>query len=247
MLTLNFKSLFVLLAMTYSWCAFAQSKPLKVAVGLAKPPFINEDLKTGYEIELLQLIFSEAKIPIEVVNMSNSRMLHDFEQKKVDVMINTHAKVEGAYPTSIPYIIYQNVAVTKKSKNLKVDTIKDLGARSVGAFQNAKKLLGPEFQKAAEGNKSYREFAQQQAQVQMLASDRIEVAIMEQMIFKSYAKELGLKLEDYHLHRIFPANRYSTAFQDAQIRDKFDAALSSLKKQGLVQKLAERHRIHIEK
>jgi hypothetical protein len=66
------------------------------------------------------------------------------------------------------------------------------------------------------------------------------------VIFKSYAQDLGLKIEDYDQRSIFPESRYCMAFQDTQIRDKFDAALIRLNKKGLVQKLAERHRIQLE-
>lgn len=245
--TLNFKSpLFALVLCLVCLNGLATTKPLRVAVGLAKPPFVNEDLKTGYEVELIEMIFKEAKIPIHVTNMPNSRMLHEFEQKKLDVMINTNARIDDRFPTSIPYIVYQNVAVTKASKKLKIRSIADLAHLRIGAFQNAKNLLGPDYKSLAEANPNYREFAQQQSQVQMLSSDRIDVAVMEKMIFQAYSKDLNLKPEDYVLHKVFPENRYSTAFHDAEIRDKFNHALNELKRKGLVRKLAEQYRIQIE-
>lgn len=214
-------------------------------MGLAKPPFINEDLKSGYEIELLELIFQEAQIPIETLNMSNSRMLHEFEQKKVDVMINTNAQIEDRYPTSVPYIVYQNVAVAKKLIKHKVNSIEDLKDLKIGAFQNAKKLLGPDYQKIAENSKNYREFAQQQAQVQMLQAERIDVAVMEKMIFKAYAEQLKLDPDQYLLYRIFPENRYSTAFHDEKIRDEFNKAFQKAKTSGKVEVLAKQYGLNL--
>ena len=132
---------------------------------------------------------------------------------------------------------YHNRAFALKSRNLAIRNVTDLGDKSVVAFQNADKYLGDDFAHAVAGNRQYKEMAQQEAQTQMLLLGRIDIAVMDESIFRYYRQKLiaerkAEQAQEYLGYDIFPATPYKAAFIDRKVRDDFDKAIAAMRKDG---------------
>jgi polar amino acid transport system substrate-binding protein len=133
------------------------------------------------------------------------------------------------------YLVYNNVALALKSKNLKIKTIADLKGLSVIAFQRATIVLGPDFAKAMEGNKSYLEEAAQVTQIRLVFAGRSDVAIGETRILRYFIKapetnvDASVPIEEF---RIFPPTEYRVAFANPKHAADFNEGLAVIKKNG---------------
>lgn len=222
--------------MNYGWlvwlCCFTtalEAKPLRVLVGMHKPPYIDMSSEQGYELDLLRLIAAEMQQPIEFKHAPNQRILELLKKDEGDVA--TLQKVTFDSPKDpqlvygCPYIRYQNVAVTLHRSRLLLRQINDLGGVSILAFQNAARLLPMQYQQIILSSPDYRETVDQGTQVEMLQKGRVQVIVLDVNIFH-YHNDVYPDAAPTDIHRLFPATVYSTAFKDPALASAFDEALS---------------------
>ncbi|WP_051548116.1 transporter substrate-binding domain-containing protein [Sneathiella glossodoripedis] len=124
------------------------------------------------------------------------------------------------------------MATTLKEKGLNISSIADLGNHKVVAFAKASIFLGDEFAKMAEGNKNYREVADQVTQNKLLMTGRTEAVVGDIRIFKYYNKQIEgqVELKEVTFHQVFEPTNYHVAFKDASLRDDFNAGLKEIKR-----------------
>ncbi len=120
------------------------AKELKVAVGLALPPYIIENTKSGLEVDILKEALAASGHTIKLEFLPFARVPITMKDKTVDcaLTINESSGITAFYSDS--HIAYQNVAISLKSKNVVVNTIADLKKYKIVAFQDATKYLGNE-------------------------------------------------------------------------------------------------------
>jgi polar amino acid transport system substrate-binding protein len=160
-----------------------------------------------------------------------------FADKQVDgtTVLQESSGVKAAYSDN--FMQYHNRAFVLKSRNLPIRNLGDLKGKSIAAFQGADKYLGEEFRRVIAGNSKYNEMAQQEAQTQMLLLGRVEVAVMDESIFRFYRQKLIAegkvdKAWDYLGLELFPPTPYKAAFIDAKVRDDFNKRIAAMRKDG---------------
>jgi polar amino acid transport system substrate-binding protein len=169
-----------------------------------------------------------------------------FAEKQVEgtTIIQESSGLKAEY--SEPFMQYHNRAFALKSRNFAIRGVADLSDKSVVAFQNAGKYLGEEFGRAVAGNRRYKEMAQQEAQTQMLLLGRIDVAVMDESIFRYYWQKLVAKRKaeqapEYAGYDIFPPTPYKAAFLDRKVRDDFNKAIAAMRKDGRYEAIYRRY------
>lgn len=206
------------------------NEPLRIGIGLAKPPFIMDNLNSGIEIDIVRESLKNANIDFKFEAFPQSRLLQSYLLKKIDAMITIKDNPDDKTFLSDAYVTFENVFVSKKAKKIHVTNIDDLKKLDVGAFQNASIFMGDAFRNLSNNSKVYHEFALQQDQVKMLVADRIDGIVLEKNIVIYYLNMYGQKLSDYQFDKIFPKNSYRVAFRNKEIRDRFNIGLQHLKK-----------------
>lgn len=208
---------------------------LKAAVGLALPPYVIQETGKGLEVDIVRQALELAGYKMRLDYVPFARLAVSMANKSSDLAltINESSGVKNvSYSDS--HITYQNVAVSLKSKNLKIAAPGDLKAYSVVAFQQAPDYLGPDFAAMAKTNPKYSEIADQLSQVKLLFSGRAEVLVMDVNIFKYFRQQitdLDTRAE-VAIHEIFPPTAYKVAFASKEIADKFNVALRRLRDNG---------------
>ncbi|MBN1518903.1 MAG: transporter substrate-binding domain-containing protein [Spirochaetales bacterium] len=133
------------------------------------------------------------------------------------------------------YLVYNNVAMAMKARQLQVATVLDLKKYSIMAFGNAKNVLGADFKTAAEASPNYMEEAEQITQIKLLFAGRIDVVVGESRILRYFIKAPSTGVDakqEVVEYRVFPPTEYRVAFLNPQHAKDFNAGLAAIKKNG---------------
>jgi polar amino acid transport system substrate-binding protein len=226
----------LLLVVLFTACVqSARAEELKLAVGLTLPPFVFSESDTGIDLEIVQESLASKGYSVKPVYVVFGRTAIDLKTDKVDgaLTVSRERGIDNIY-LSDEYICYQNVAVALQSKGFQVNSLKDLAGKRITAFQDATKILGPDFLAAAESSSSYYEIPDQENQVALLFKDRADIIILDLNIFKYYQQNSKrvdtTKPVDYFA--VFPPSCFSVGFKSVKIRDDFNAGLKELRASG---------------
>jgi len=202
------------------------------------PPYVMADAAnnvSGLEYEIIVAAFQASGHKVIPVLMPLARVVQTFKDGGVDAAAPILPSTNSGGTLTEVYLVYNNVALGLKSKNLKIASIADLKGRAVVAFQTATKALGPDFAAAVEGNPKYAEEADQVTQIRLLFGGRVDLAVGESRILAYFAKapatnvDSSIATEEF---RIFPPTNYRVACKDPKIAADFNAGLASIKKNG---------------
>ena len=228
----RFKLLLLCCALAGPACA----AELRIAFGKYTPPYVFED-GTGIVVDIVRTALEASGHKVTPIYLPIERAHKMFAEKQVDgtTIIQEASGVKAEY--SVHFMQYHNRAFALKARNLAIRGLGDLGDKSVVAFQNANKYLGEEFGRVAAANPRYKEMAQQEAQTHMLLLGRIDVAVMDESIFRFYRTKLVAEkkaeaTQEFVGHDIFPPTPYKAAFVDRKVRDDFDRAIAAMRKDG---------------
>ena len=209
---------------------------LRIVFTKYTPPYVFED-GTGIVVDIVRTALEAGGHTVKPVYVPIERGFRMFAEKQVEgtTIIQESSGLKAEY--SAPFMQYHNRAFVLKSRNLAIRSFADLSDKSVVAFQSADKYLGKEFGRAVAGNQRYKEMAQQEAQTHMLLLGRIDVAVMDESIFRFYRQKLiaerkAKQEQEYVGYDIFPPTPYKAAFVDRKIRDDFDRAIAAMRKDG---------------
>lgn len=221
----------------------AQTK-LTALVGFALPPYIIQESNSGYEMDVVKAALASAGYTIVPQYVPFARIAVGLQGKSADcaLTINESSGVTGVY-YSDTHVTYQNVVVTLKSRNLKVASLADLKSLSISAFQDAPLYLGPEFGAMAKANPKYTEIADQQAQVKLLFSGRVDAVVSDINIFKYFrqqVKDVDVSAE-VNYAAIFGQTNYKVAFVSKDVCDKFNVGLKKLRDSGEYNSIYKRY------
>lgn len=226
------KLLLVLLVL----CSSAYAKEIKVAVGLALPPYIIQEKNAGMEIDVVAQALADSGHTLKPVYVPMARVPVAMEDGSVDaaMTINEASGIKAAFSDS--HITYQNFAISLSKNGYKVEKVEDLGKYSIAAFQNATMYLGDKYKAMAAANKRYNELADQAKQNKMLYTGRADFVVGDRNIFNYYnadVKKEGVDVsQPVTYHDLFPPTPYKVAFRDPAIRDAFNAALKKMRADG---------------
>ena len=214
----------------------ASAAELKIIFSKYTPPYVFED-GTGIVVDIVRTALEAGGHKITPVYVPIERGFKMFAEKQVDgtTIIQESSGLKAEYSEN--FMQYHNRAFALKSRNLAIHSVADLRDKSVVAFQNADQYLGTEFARAVVGNPQYREMAQQEAQTQMLLLGRIDVAVMDESIFRYYRLKLiterkADKAGEVIGYDIFAPTPYKAAFVDGKLRDDFNKAIAAMRKDG---------------
>lgn len=219
----------------------AAEPPIRVGVGQALAPFAipEAEAKAGLMVDIIRAAFEVSGRQTDFLFLPNARIPMEFSGKRLDV--STMSKVEpvaGVYFTHWPVLTFLNKAITLKRRNLRINTITDLGRYRVVAFQGAHLYLEPEFAAMAAANKHYSELSRMPSN--MLLLQHTDVMVSQPDIFRfnlqgDAAVAGPPAYDEIQYHPVFAkGNQYWFAFHSAALRDQFEAGLAALYSSGKI-------------
>lgn len=210
----------------------AHAKDVTLVAGLSLPPYIIQESNSGIEYDIIKEALAAKGHNLTINYVPFVRLIVDYKKHDGAITINESSGATGEYSDTV--ITYKNYAISLKDKGVNVASIQDLKDKKIVAFQNATKYLGEEYAAVAKGNSKYKEQGKQNLQVKMLYSGRADVIVSDINIFKYFRKSVDDidTSADITLHEIFDGVAYKALFNDAAIRDDFNAGLKQLKESG---------------
>lgn len=228
----------------FSGFSFGLVNNIDVVVGLAKPPYIIEEEQTGFEIELVTDVLSMMEMTPTFLYVPLGRSAKMLEQDVGQAVLTiNHNIVPNRELRTVPYVTYQNVAISLRSDEHRIGNVNQLDKFRVAAFQLANKYLGPEYEETVSRAKRYIEVPNQFRQVKLLLEGKVDVLVMDINIFNYYYAKINGNLNDVEVHYIFPPNPYSLAFSDADNVAKFNQMLMRYKNSGEYQNLLNKYNL----
>lgn len=211
------------------------AEQLKLAVSLTLPPFVFAESDSGIDLEIAKEALALKGYKMKPVYVVYGRTAVDLTAGKVDgaLTVNKERGLDNVF-LSDQYICYQNVVVSLKNKGFQIKSMKDLADKKIVAFQDAAKILGPDFASAAEASPSYYEIPDQENQVALLFKNRTDVVVMDVNIFKYYQQNTKRAdtSQPVDIFSIFPPSCYSVGFLSEEVRDDFNEGLKELRTSG---------------
>jgi polar amino acid transport system substrate-binding protein len=207
----------------------AQGKELDIAVGWTKPPYVISNDNSGFELDLVRAVLRSIGHDIIPIYVPFGRSATMLLQGQVDMALTINQRlIDRPELLSDVYIVYQNVAISLKSKKLTISSIDDLSNYSIVAFQNATIVLGEEFSQTVKLSRLYTELPEQKRQTEMLLLGNTDVVVMDINIFIHFSRELtGVsQLDKVNIHPVFPPSPYHVAFNDLALKQQFNVALA---------------------
>lgn len=222
----------------------APADVLHVGFGTHKPPYIYEGEQRGLEYELIERAAQNAGFEVTVYYAPMERLHLMLRRGEIDAIATTHQRSGVKAYYSQTYIYYHNVAAALARRGYRIEHIADLGHYSVSAFQRARQLLGPEFERMARNNPRYREEALQINRNRLLYSGRVDVVVGDKRILRYFNREVADQVDVTQAlswFEIFPPTPYRVGFRLDRQRQRFDEGLRKLRESGEYQRIEQRY------
>ncbi len=219
-----------------------------MAFGEAIPPFSFPTLDSGIEIEVIGEALAYKNHTLTPKYYPLARVPFTFKHKQVDAAMTDlghDMKAIGAFYGNSA-VVYDNVFISLKKRNLKIENPSDLEGLSVIAFQGAIKRYPAWLIPSGEDN-LYTELNKQSLQVLMLNKGHQDVVLSDVSIFKYYLlqaeQQTGEKMNDIQVHHFTEVNPndYRPIFWKKSIRDDFNEGLVFLKTTGRYQAIYDKY------
>ena len=222
----------------------AGAAEIRLAVGLAKPPYVENGGETGLEAALAIAVLAQAGYKAKVVQVPAARGLAMLKEGLVDAMITlTPGASEGLY-YSQPLIYYRNRAIALHSSGIVLMQVSDLSRYTVASFQNARLLFGNEFAAAVARSPGYSEHADQDTLNRLLLNRRVDVIVGDEYIFRANPTQTDLNGQRFNIvsYALFNNSPRHVGFASQTLRQQFDAALLKLKASGEYERISQYYR-----
>jgi len=212
------------------------------------PPYIFEKENKGIEIDVISAALAYKGHTLIPLYIPLGRIPIVFSSRLVEAAMGdmgVDLQAEGGFYAD-PAVIYDNVFITLKSRNLSIKTPSDLDSLRVVSFQGAEKRY-PEWLSKVMNEKRFFGISDQLTQVRLLYLERYDVVLSDRNIFKYFSNKVSsmnmveISDVDEHIFTIVDPEDYRPVFRNKKIRDDFNLGLKKLKESGEYQKIYDNY------
>ncbi len=217
----------------------ARAATVSMAFGEKIPPYILPESNSGIELDVIGEALAFRGHVLKARFLPLPRVPLAFKTGSVDAAMTDLGEdltPQGAFYGE-PAVLYDNVLISLKERNLQIRKPEDLRGLRVIAFVGAIKRF-PAWLEPVKAAGNYFEQNDQALQVLTLDKGRYDVVLSDRNIFRYFTLQLkrdhGLlpkPTTEFNFTRIDP-NNYRPVFRDSKIRDDFNAGLKQLKDSG---------------
>ncbi len=222
----------------------AHAAEVRLAVGLAKLPYVEAGGRSGLEASLAIATLAQAGYQTKVIQVPQARGLAMLKDGQVDAMITLTPSASDALFYSQPLLYYRNRAITLHGSGIVLTQPSDLSRYSVASFQNARLLFGPDFAHAVARSPNYSEHADQDTLNRLLLNHRVDVVVSDEFIFRANPTQTDLNGQRHATvsYALLGSSPRHVGFANVYLRQQFDQALVQLKASGEYERLTQQYR-----
>ena len=229
-------------------CLLSLSQPMwakELTIGMGNfEPYFNTKTQDGIFTEVVEQVFKRmpnysAKM---VFGLSNNELWHSYDKNMLDGVTNVFDFKPNSCLTD-PVFRFQDVVVTNKKRNIKINNLEDLRGKSIVTYQGAKTFWGSHFASIV-STTDYVELNEPARQAMLLTANRADASIGDIFIFMNairQSKQPNTTINDFTIHHVFPQKYSYMAFRDIEVCSEFNSALEALKQSGDYELIYKRH------
>lgn len=221
-------------------------RELSLVFGVYRPPYVFGKSDTGLDIDMTQAILARKGYKVKILHAGNQQAMKELSERKVDGVIGLSPKEDADTCYTVPFLFYDNVAISKNKNKVVIKKISDLKNYKFLSFQEATEYLGKDYAEMVHELKDDTDIGNQEIQNKMFWTDKVPVIVLDLNVFKYYRKDLAKNYrteDEVVIHRIFPltANVRTGAFLDKKVCEDFNKGLQEIKANGDYQKILDRY------
>ncbi|MDG0815966.1 substrate-binding periplasmic protein [Bdellovibrio svalbardensis] len=235
-------SLVILLISECLFCSFSFAAEVRMGFGDKLQPFCLPQSNSGINVQIIREALAYRGHSLVPVFYPMKRISTAFIAKNLDgAMIDSGidlAPYGGIYAE--PAVIYQNVFISLKKRNLRINKPSDLKGLSVIAFPGALERY-PEWLQPVNRAGKYIETNDQSLQILTLQHNRFDLALSDRHIYRYFFNETERKthqaLDEVTEHEFTQANwkDYRVVFRNRTVAEDYEVGLKELKRTGRYQ------------
>ncbi|MGB2740739.1 MAG: ABC transporter substrate-binding protein [Cognaticolwellia sp.] len=222
-----------------------EAKDVVMAFSQEIPPYIFQQQNNGIEIDIISAALAHKGHTLKPLYFPLGRIPIAFSHHLVDAAMGdmgVDLKLHGGFYAE-PAVIYDNIFITLKSRNISIKVPSDLDLLSIVSFQGAEKRY-PKWLKKVDEEKRFYGVSDQLTQVKLLRFGRYDVVLSDRYIFRYFAKQVPIlkvleqdEFEEHNFNLMINPKNYQPIFRDKQVRNDFNQGLKVLKESGEFQKI----------
>ncbi|KHD25671.1 hypothetical protein NM09_08155 [Vibrio caribbeanicus] len=227
--------------------AVAENKVVNVGFVVGIPPFVIGD--SGILVDIVGEALKRSGYTISNYKFPSKQFDQDPLNafKELDIFVGTPLTFRVNYSYGKVYE-FDNVAVSKSSNQLTIDSVSDLKGKYIVGFNNASQHLKEPFttfyKQELANWEGYKEIENQQAQFDMLMKDRAQVILLDRSMAYYYARQAGVEnMQGFTFHEIFPLkNTIYVVGRDQKFIKIITSNLEQMLKDGSLDALIDEYR-----
>jgi polar amino acid transport system substrate-binding protein len=238
----------LLLAALLTWpAAQLGAEEVRMAFGERIPPYCFPQTNSGIELEVIGAALAYKGHKLKPSYYPFARVPEAFRLGWVDATMTDLGRDLQAHGGHYgdPAVLYDNVFISLKSRDLTIRRPEDLRGLHVVSFVGAARRY-PEWLGPLQASGHYHEVNDQAAQVKTLMLGRYDLVLSDRSIFRYFSRELarqGVKMLPVQEHVFTTVNPqdYRPVFRSAQVRDDFNEGLRQLRQSGRYQAIYDKY------
>lgn len=232
-----------MLALLWVWPAAAAPEKTTLVVGLSQNMAPQKHGNTiHFEAELFRRLLNELGYQVKFVAAPHARLTRMLQNKELDLAARQSVGETPDLFYSQPYVEFHNLVFALADFSDPLDKVQDLGRYSVASFQNASKILGPEFAAVMKTAPIFREVVDHNQAVEMLQRGRTQLLVLDKVTFYRRWSEKGFTAAEVKTFDLFPKVSYRIGFVDQQLQQKVSLLLQQWQDSGRVAQLQKETR-----
>lgn len=195
-----------------------------------------------FEVELFRQLLSELGYRVDFIAAPHARLTRMLQNKELDMAARQGGEPVPGLFYSQPYLEFHNLVFALSDFPHQLHSVQDMSRYSVASFQNASKILGPDFALAMKKSPSFREVVDHNQAVEMLQQQRTQLLVLDKVTFYRRWAEKGLAAHKVRTFDLFPKARHRIGFTDQKLQLQVSQLLQQWQDSGRVAELQKQTR-----
>lgn len=223
----NYLPLILLLWMWLFWTSESSARPL-LRVGIGYSDQVNKSPQgSSYTFEVLMTyqLLTELGYEVNFVTAPYAKLTELLKQHQLDIATRQSGSLNPELYYSSPYSTFNNQVFALHDFSSAIQKPTDLNQYRIVAFQNASKVLGPEFYQVSQQNNAYQELLDHTQAIQMLLKQRTELVVMDKNTFYRRLAELNQPKSLVKSFDMLQPVQYRLGFYQPELQQQVEALL----------------------
>lgn len=230
----------LLLIALFCMTGMVQAAKPEVVVGIGFTDQINVNHKSSsyhFDVLLSYRLFTELGYQVRFVIAPYAKLTQLLQQRQIDVATRQSGPQISGLLYSPVYLEVRNLVFARKDFAASTLRIEDLRLYSLVAFQNARNVLGSEFNQVTEQALEYQEVFDHLQAVQLLLKGRTDLLVLNKLTFYRRLAELQYAESEVQSFDILPLVQYRFATSNEKLLLKLSQKVQSYLEQDSMREI----------